>query len=413
MRTIFLLFITVLLFQQTVFAKDYIDIHAKQMKHAQKYSSVDQYFAEYSETKNINNEIKLKDPIQLKLDGYDEKVLSKFENKLKKDEIELKNVKKYIYSKKIYKTYQDDFYLAYKITEKIIRANNLDFVNWRIFVDRTKEFNATLSDLNCITLHSGLIDTFKGNDDALAFVIAHEIAHSVLGHQERLSKMENSFCYYYLVDLYLKHCREAELAADIEAAKLITRAGFDLDKAKDVLSVINTLDFYNIDYGYKHPTGEKRVANFEENTRYFLTEELIKQGKYNIINSKVLKCEKSINRKSFVILRNELKDREEYYKPETPIEVYRRVAHMAYKNKEFKKARKYFKKLTKINKNDFVPYLYLSYIAEYNYKQTEKIRFIKNAKKYIDIAYSIDNKNKHIIKQKEELNKYQIKKEDL
>ena len=188
MRTIILLFITLLFFQQNVFAKDYIDIHAKEMNQAQKYSSVEQYFAEYSDKNNIDNNIKLKDPIKLKLDGYDEKVIQKYDDKVKKDNIEKEKVKKYIYSKNIYKTYQDDFYSVYQITEKIIRANNLDFVNWRIFIDRTKEFNATLSDLNCITLHSGLIDTFKGNDDALAYVIAHEIAHSALGHREMLNR---------------------------------------------------------------------------------------------------------------------------------------------------------------------------------------------------------------------------------
>ncbi len=45
MRTILLLFITLLFFQQNVFAKDYINIHAKEMNQAQKYSSVEQSYA--------------------------------------------------------------------------------------------------------------------------------------------------------------------------------------------------------------------------------------------------------------------------------------------------------------------------------------------------------------------------------
>lgn len=409
MRTILLLFITILLFQQTVFAKDYIDIHALEINYAQKYGSVNKYFATYSEEENSENNIELKDPIKIKVGDYDEKVLSKFENKLKKDEIERNKVKKYIYSKNIYKTYRDDFYFIYRVAEKIIRANNLDFVNWRIVVDRTKKFNANSSELNCITLHSGLIDTFKGNDDALAFVIGHEIAHSVLGHQERLSQMKDRVDYDPIgvnYCLYLKNSKFAELAADIESAKLILRAGYDLEKAREAISVINTMDYYTKDFYSTHPKTKKRVKNFDENIKYFYTDEWIKEGKYNTINSEVLKCDKSTYRKSFVILRNELKDREHYYKPETKEDFYRRIAHMSYKNKEMKKSHKYFKKLTKINKEDFVPYLYLSYIAEYNYKKTNKNKFIKIAKKYIDIAYSIDNKNKYIINQKEELNKY-------
>ena len=153
MRTILLLFITLLFFQQNAFSKDYINIHAKEMNQAQKYSSVEQYFAEYSDKNNIDNNIKLKDPIQLKLDGYDDKVLIKYDDKVKKDNIEKEKVKKYIYSKNIYKTYQDDFYSVYQITEKIIRANNLDFINWRLVIDTTKDFNASSTQTNCIIIN--------------------------------------------------------------------------------------------------------------------------------------------------------------------------------------------------------------------------------------------------------------------
>ena len=406
MRTILLLLIFCLFINPVAFAKDYIDIQALEMNYAQKYGSVNKYFASYSEVENTDDKTELKDPITIKVGGYDEKILLKYEDKLKKDEIERDKVKKYIYSKNIYKTYRDDFYFIYRVAEKIIRANNLDFVNWRVVVDRTKKFNANSSALNCITLHSGLIDTFKGNDDALAFVIGHEIAHSVLGHQERLAQMKDRSDYDPIgvnYSLYLKNSKFAELAADVEAAKLIHRAGYDLEKAREAIAVINTMDYYTKDFYTTHPKTKKRVENFEENIRYFYLDEWTKQGKYNIINSQVLKCDKSTYRKSFVILRNELKDREHYYKPETKEAVYIRIAHMSYKNKEMDKASKCFEVLTEITENNYIPYLYLSYINEYNYKLTQKKKFLRKAKKYIKTAHSIDSNNKHVLNQMKDL----------
>lgn len=402
------------IFQPMAQARDYVKLHVKEMKHAQKYGATEQYFADYSIKNKNEDKLELKDPKLIKLGGYVEKDLAKFSAKVASDKIEYEKVKNYLKSRKVdnynSQAYHEDFYAVYKVAEKLIRANKLDYINWRIVIDTKKEFNADVTYLNCLTLNTGLIDTFKGNEDALAFVVAHEIAHSMLGHTERLSEIYNkmleaksagvSSAYTTYRRTFLINSKNAEYTADVEGAKFLIRAQYDLNKAQEVLSVMNTFD-YKVDGESTHPNGEKRLKNFEQNKLYFMDEEWSKQGKYNLINTDVLKCEKSSDRKSIVIRKGEQKSSDYYYRPETPEEIYRRVAYKAYLNKDFKQATKYFKELSEFD--DAVAYLYLSYIEEYKYKKTHRPMCLKKAKKYITLAYELDSKNKHIKEQAKSL----------
>lgn len=410
MKKILFFVIFCIIFQPMAQARDYVKLHVEEMKHAQKYGATEQYFADYSIKNKDKDKIELKDPKLIKLDGYVEKDLAKYNAKIAKDDIEYEKVKNYLKNRKVdnynSQAYHEDFYAVYKVTEKLIRANKLDYINWRIVIDTKKEFNADVNYLNCITLNTGLIDTFKGNEDALALVVAHEMAHSMLGHTERLAKIYNkmleakaagaSGIYTTYRRKFLINSKNAEYTADVEGAKYLIRAQYDLDKAQEVLSVMNTFD-YKVDGASTHPNGEKRLKNFEQNKLYFMDEEWAKQGKYNIINTDVLKCEKSSDRKSIVIRKGEQKDSDYYYRPETPEEIYKRVGYKAYLNKDFKQATKYFKELAK--SDDAVAYLYLSYIEEYKYKKTHRPICLKKARKYITLAHELDSKNKHIKEQ--------------
>lgn len=416
MRIVLLLLICCLLFQPMAQARDYVNLHLKEMRKAEKFGVTDQYFADYSQKEKIQNDIKLKDPKLVKLGGYDEKTIAKYSAKVKKDELEYAKVKKYLASRKIdnfnSQAYPQDFYTLYRVAERIIRANKLDYINWRIVVDSKKSFNASSEDLNCLTFNTGLIDTFKGNEDALAFVVAHEMAHSMFGHEERLSKLYNNLQNAYdsgfaSVMIYYKtkyrvESRNAEYAADVEAVKYIVKAQYDINKAKEALSTINTMDYFS-EGDSNHPSGEHRLENFEENLRYFMLDEWVKQGKQNLVQSEVLKCEKSSNRKSIVLVRGALRNSEDYYRPEEPVDIFKRVAYNSYLDKDMKKASKYFKKWAKLEKTNAIPYLYLSYIQEYLYTLTEKEKFLVRAHAYIDIANSLDSKNTHIKKQQKQL----------
>ena len=72
----------------------------------------------------------------------------------------------------------------------MIRANKLDYINWRIAIYRdTEEPNAYSTNMNLVSISTSLYDTLKNNDDALALVIGHEMGHALLGHQQRLAQI--------------------------------------------------------------------------------------------------------------------------------------------------------------------------------------------------------------------------------
>lgn len=422
MKKLLFLFIFYLLFQPIAEARDYVKLHMKEMKHAQKYGATEQYFADYSDEiknkKEKKDNIILKDPKLITLGGYDEKTLQEYEKKLKNDEIEYTKVKKFLQERKVddynSQAYSEDFYKVYRVAEKIIRANKLDYLNWRIIITTDKNFNANQSNLNCLTFNTGLIDTFKDNDDALAFIIGHEMAHSMLGHYERLNEIYDKMMrakeekvgslYAFYNRKFVINSKNAEFAADIEGAKLALKATYSLDKAKEALGVLNTLDS-TVELYSTHPNGKHRIKNFEQNRIYFFEEEWAKQGKQNYIKTNVLTCEKSSDRKSIVILRGKLRNSEDYYRPESPVDIYKRVAYKAYLNKDFNKAEEYFEKLTKTTPNDAIAYLYLSYIKEYEYKLSQKEKHLQKAIEYITIANELDSNNKYITEQKNLLEK--------
>ena len=76
----------------------------------------------------------------------------------------------------------EDWKAVARVAEKVIRANGLDESTWRIQVGNKYRDNATASDINLVTVYSGLLDKLRGDDAALAFVIGHELAHHTKRH---------------------------------------------------------------------------------------------------------------------------------------------------------------------------------------------------------------------------------------
>lgn len=392
MRTILILFIFALFFQPMAQAENFVGAQQNGMYKAEKYST----------------NIELKDPKLIKLGGYDEKTISKYDEKIKKDELEYKKIEKFLKSKKTddynSQAYPEDFYMIYRIAERIIRANDLDYINWRIIIDKKNKIQTPETNLYSINLTTSLIDIFNGDEDALAFVVAHEIAQAILGFKEKLYQefvLAERFDYY---GNYRELYKKASLKADIEASKLIIKAGYSIEKVQDIISVYNGYTRELVSYYFPKKYAKKRHKNFEKNKRYFYVEEWQQQGKQNIVKSDVLKCQKSSNRKVLVILRGD-KSRNVTLVSEKNVDVFKRKAYSSYLAKDMKQAEKYLKKWVKLDENNIVPYIYLSYIQEYLYKQTNKEKFLKNAHEYIDIAFAIDKNNKYVKEQKAQLPK--------
>lgn len=393
-------------------AKDYAKLHIKEMEKSQKYASTKTYFADYAPQIQTSQNFEIKDPKLIKLSGYKEISDVQYKAKLAKDSIKYAEINKYLITRKIdnYNTqaYGEDFYKIYRITERLIRANKLDFINWRIVIDTDKEFNAFSSDTNCITINTGAFDTFANNEDALAMLIGHELAHSLLGHSarkdelytslERAERINNYWYHLYRKKRLFRESRKMEFAADAEGAKLALKAGYDLSKGKELLGFLNTTGNAN-DSHSTHPKPQERLKSFQENRKYFMDEEWIKQGQYNIYNSPVLDCVKSSDRHALTITRAEKKNANSVYQPETAEDLYLRFGYKSYVNGEFDKAINYFKEYLNLNKSNYTVYLYTSYAYEALYKKTGKNRDLDSAREFASYAKTLAPDNKHVIEQ--------------
>lgn len=404
----FLVLALVLLFvQSSSEAKDYAKRHLQQMKKNQEYRIQNTYFNDYA-PENPTIKMEIKDPKLIKLGGYEDISVDKMKNKFAKDAIEYKKVSEYLASRKVneyhMQAYSHDFYRVYRIAERIIRANGLDFMNWRITLDSTQEFNAYNSETNNITVNSGLLDTFKDNDDALAQVIGHEIAHGLLGHSKRKAKydakvkrtirMDSALGYYIAKKRANKVSRDMEYEADVEGAKLAVKAGYNLAEAREVMAFLNTL-YYAEEVNQTHPDALKRLKNFEQNRKYFMESEWKKQGLYNLYKTEVLKCEKSSNRNSIIIPRGKTIS----YSPETYQDMCLRYGYCSYLSGDFKDAIKYFKDYLKTNKGNYAVYLYVSYAYECIYRQTGNESALESAKEFAGYAKTIAPDNKQVKEQ--------------
>ena len=150
-------------------ASSSIDRQIKESKKVKKYNSVDKHSAQYKSVANEEKKLVLKDPklIKFKADNI-KKITDKQWEKKKEQDIAYykKNVIPYLVemSNKYNKTITIDFLNLYLVTERIIRANGLDYINWRIVLtDETTNFNAATTAGNLIMINSALYDSFHNN----------------------------------------------------------------------------------------------------------------------------------------------------------------------------------------------------------------------------------------------------------
>ena len=425
MKKIIIILLGLLLTGNCVMARDYTKIHAKEMKHAQKYGSTQ------FRTKNFNPTIytptiksQYRNPFNLIISNYEPVNENQYQEKLAQDEEKYqtyeKELKRVTFTNYNAQARGGDYYRIYRIAERIIRANKLDYQVWRIGVEReSAEINAFSTSGNYIELNTSIIDSFIDNDDALAQVIGHEIAHILLGHQKRqnptirrinkfarLARAGNNAAaihYAIMKRKFIIDSKNMEYAADIEGAKLAAKAGYDMSKANDVLYLLETLQD-NLDLYDDHPAPAKRIECFNQNVKYFPINALKEWGEYNIYNTEVLKVTPSSDRRSIVISpeinRN---SKTQYYHPETAEEMNIRFAYTCYLNGEFEKSLRYFEKYFAMNNSNAGAYLYASYAAEEYYKQTEKTDYLNKSRDYAQKAYQLNSANEYIKEQYESL----------
>ncbi len=427
MKKFLAILIGFMLVQSISMARDYTKLQKREMGHAQKYGSTNRYFGNYANNQTFAKKlVNVKDPKIINL-GIKYNVISDddYDKKLKEDEKEYasfeKGLKKITFTNYNAQAQGRDYYKVYRIAERIIRANRLDYQPWRIGITReSREFNAFSMSGNYIELYTSAIDSFIDNEDALAMIIGHEIGHLLLGHgqrkipdyarmerMKRIAKAGNIAGYIHYAVLHRKiliDSKNMEYAADIEGAKLITKAGYDLNKAVGALTFMETIGHDRGDYHSDHPTTQRRIESFNQNREYFPVAIWKDMGRYNIYNTPVLEVTASSDRKSIVITSGEgNKNPSDYYRPETMEQIYTRFGYCAYINGNFKKSLENFDKLFESGSQNASAYLYASYAANELYKKTQDKQYRTKAINYIKQAEEYDPNNKYIKEQAESL----------
>lgn len=132
------------------------------------------------------------------------------------------------------------------IGQRLVEASDRRSIEYRFRIIEDDTYNAVSLPGGHIYINTGLIEELERNEDAIACVLAHEIAHVACKHS--VKKMQSSTGYGVLralvgfgvadpdlnqgVDagfqsLFLAFSRDDELNADELAVKYIRKAGFD------------------------------------------------------------------------------------------------------------------------------------------------------------------------------------------
>lgn len=148
-------------------------------------------------------------------------------------------------------------------TERDIHLSAVPSCRMKVKVVESPVINA-LSDGSHIVVTSGML-SFVRSPDQLAWVLAHEIGHHALDHAEgaKLRMMLNRF-----LNSTVGEAPQAidqltlERQADVFAAALVTRAGFDLREARRLLKWLQVYQGGMLDPS--HPSTQERLAALDE-----------------------------------------------------------------------------------------------------------------------------------------------------
>lgn len=154
--------------------------------------------------------------------------------------------------------------------------------NWELTLIQSPTLNATCAPGGKITFYTGLIEQLNLNDDEIAAIMGHEMAHALREHgRERVSQAmaqnmvanvalaaagpygsavsaANQLAHYVLV---LPNSRENESEADAIGLELAARAGYNPRGSITVWEkMINaTKDKKSLEFLSTHPSGETRI----------------------------------------------------------------------------------------------------------------------------------------------------------
>ena len=141
--------------------------------------------------------------------------------------------------------------------------------NWVFFGDLQNRFNAFGGLYGKVILGTNLFDQSLFTDDELAFVIAHEVIHSLKDHaREKYNLNDGS-------SEYIALAQTVEFEADYLALDLLQKSNYDPEKSLGYLKKMR--NFYAL---LKVQQGGDSASHPSIAVRYERLHELLKQGSY-------------------------------------------------------------------------------------------------------------------------------------
>lgn len=179
-----------------------------------------------------------------------------------------------------------------EVISRLVQCNSdieeLQSHKWTIFVLRDPDINASVLPNGYVFVNTGLLN-FAHNDDQLAFILGHEIAHALLSHSaEALSRTQlldylliaaMGFFWSFLGDgiaivtswyfdkcatymIHLPFSRAQETEADVVGLKMAAKACYDVREGTVFWSMMQRINDLSgsIDFEFlsTHPLSDKR-----------------------------------------------------------------------------------------------------------------------------------------------------------
>jgi beta-barrel assembly-enhancing protease len=150
----------------------------------------------------------------------------------------------------------ENYYIMYRIVERMARTNNLDDRPWRIAISPEDDINAFATQANLIHFYEGMLDRVAGDVSALACVVGHEMAHHQLQHipigyaelykgLEELEKIEDEEDREKQMEEFIQSLgelnRSQELEADAFGYQYAIAAGFEPEGCLRMLAILSRL----------------------------------------------------------------------------------------------------------------------------------------------------------------------------
>lgn len=121
---------------------------------------------------------------------------------------------------------------------------------------------AAQSDGEMVQVSSDVFEKYP--EDQAAAIVAHELAHNILHHRERMEKLGLSFGMLAGFGRNVRYFRETELQADILSISLLANAGYDPEAAVRFWRAFGPSGASSILLSRTHPAWKDRVATMEQ-----------------------------------------------------------------------------------------------------------------------------------------------------